>query len=54
MRVLSTGANPLWCENYLMNNLGMPVIGPGARSADLAHRESAMRAALTWACLLSG
>lgn len=33
-RVLSTGANPLWREADLMNNLGMPVIGLGARSAD--------------------
>lgn len=36
-RVLSTGAEPLWRADDLMNNLGMPVIGVGARSADLAH-----------------
>ncbi len=35
-RVLSTGENPLWREN-LMNNLGMPIIGLGARSAETAH-----------------
>ena len=35
-RVLSTGENPLWRED-LMNNLGMPVIGLGARSAEYAH-----------------
>jgi len=34
-RVLSTGENPLWRED-LMNNLGMPVIGLGARSAEYA------------------
>ena len=34
--VLSTGENPLWRED-LMNNLGMPVIGLGARSAEYAH-----------------
>jgi predicted enzyme related to lactoylglutathione lyase len=32
-RVLSTGEEPLWRED-LMNNLGMPVIGLGARSAE--------------------
>jgi uncharacterized protein len=36
-RVLSTGPNPLWRAEDLMNNLGMPVIGLGARSADTAH-----------------
>lgn len=36
-RVLSTGENPLWRENDLMNNLGMPIIGLGARSAEYAH-----------------
>lgn len=36
-RVLSTGDKPLWREEDLMNNLGMPVIGLGARSADYAH-----------------
>ncbi len=35
-RVLTTGENPLWRED-LMNNLGMPVIGLGARSAEYAH-----------------
>ena len=34
-RVLSTGENPLWRED-LMNNLGMPIIGLGARSAEYA------------------
>ncbi len=36
-RVLSTGENPLWREQDLMNNLGMPIIGVGARSAEYAH-----------------
>jgi predicted enzyme related to lactoylglutathione lyase len=36
-RVLSTGPNPLWREEDLMNNLGIPIIGLGARSADYAH-----------------
>jgi predicted enzyme related to lactoylglutathione lyase len=36
-RVLSTGHNPLWREEDLMNNLGMPIIGLGARSAEYAH-----------------
>ncbi len=35
-RVLSTGEHPLWRED-LMNNLGMPIIGLGARSAEYAH-----------------
>lgn len=35
-RVLGTGENPLWRED-LMNNLGMPVIGLGARSEENAH-----------------
>ena len=35
-RVLTTGENPLWRED-LMNNLGMPIIGLGARSAEYAH-----------------
>jgi len=35
-RVLSTGENPLWRED-LMNDLGMPIIGLGARSAEYAH-----------------
>jgi predicted enzyme related to lactoylglutathione lyase len=36
-RVLSTGKNPLWREEDLMNNLGIPIIGLGARSAEHAH-----------------
>lgn len=36
-RVLSTGQNPLWREQDLMNNLGIPIIGLGARSAEYAH-----------------
>jgi predicted enzyme related to lactoylglutathione lyase len=36
-RVLSTGESPLWREEDLMNNLGMPIIGLGARSAQYAH-----------------
>ena len=36
-RVLSTGQNPLWREEDLMNNLGMPIIGLGARSPEYAH-----------------
>ncbi len=36
-RVLSTGEHPLWREEDLMNNLGMPIIGLGALSADYAH-----------------
>jgi uncharacterized protein len=36
-RVLSTGANPLWREEDLMNNLGIPIIGLGERTADYAH-----------------
>src|SRR3712207_2459376 len=36
-RVLSTGQHPLWREEDLMNNRGMPIIGLGARSADYAH-----------------
>ena len=35
-RVLSTGENPLWRE-ALMNNLGTPIIGVGARSVEYAH-----------------
>ncbi len=34
-RVLSTGENPLWRED-LMSNLGVPIIGLGARSAEHA------------------
>jgi predicted enzyme related to lactoylglutathione lyase len=36
-RVLSTGETPLWREEDLMNNLGMPIIGLGARSPEHAH-----------------
>jgi uncharacterized protein len=36
-RVLSTGEKPLWREEDLMNNMGMPIIGLGTRSADYAH-----------------
>src|SRR5687768_853762 len=36
-RVLSTGENPLWREKDLMNNLGMPIIGLGARGGEYAH-----------------
>jgi predicted enzyme related to lactoylglutathione lyase len=36
-RVLSTGEDPLWREGDLMNNLGMPIIGLGARSAEYEH-----------------
>ncbi len=32
-RVLTTGEHPLWRDD-LMNNLGMPIIGLGARSAE--------------------
>jgi uncharacterized protein len=35
-RVLATGDSPLWREDDLMNNLGMPIIGLGARSAEHA------------------
>lgn len=34
-RVLGTGENPLW-RHDLMNNLGMPIIGLGAQSAEYA------------------
>lgn len=36
-RVLSTGVHPLWREEDLMNNLGLPILGIGARSAETAH-----------------
>lgn len=36
-RVLSTGERPLWRAEDLMNNLGVPIIGLGARSAEYAH-----------------
>ncbi len=35
--VLSTGENPLWREEDLMNNLGMPIIGLGARTAEFSR-----------------
>lgn len=35
-RVLSTGENPFWRAEDLMNNLGMPVIGLGQRSPEYA------------------
>ncbi len=35
-RILSTGEIPLWRED-LMNNLGQPIIGLGARNAEYAH-----------------
>lgn len=35
-RVLSTGADPLWREDDLANNLGIPVIGLGERTAEYA------------------
>jgi predicted enzyme related to lactoylglutathione lyase len=35
-RVLGTGAHPLWRERDLMNNLGMPIVGIGARSGEHA------------------
>lgn len=36
-RVLSTGEHPLWRADDLMNNLGMPIIGLGARNAEFAN-----------------
>jgi uncharacterized protein len=36
-RVLSTGTNPLWREEDLMNNRGMPIIGLGERTEEYAH-----------------
>ncbi len=36
-RVLSTGQHPLWQPDDLMNNLGMPIIGLGARTAEYDH-----------------
>jgi predicted enzyme related to lactoylglutathione lyase len=36
-RVLTTGENPLWRGEDLVNNLGVPIIGLGARSAEYAH-----------------
>ena len=35
-RVLSTGAAPLWRATDLANNLGMPIIGLGARGEEYA------------------
>lgn len=35
-RVLSTGANPLWREADLLNNLEMPIIGLGQRTPEYA------------------
>lgn len=35
-RVLTTGEHPLWRED-LLNNLGTPIVGLGARSAEYAH-----------------
>src|SRR5690349_16974250 len=34
-RVLSTGPNPLWRAENLMNNLGMPIIGLGRRTPEM-------------------
>ncbi len=36
-RVLNTGENPLWREEDLMNNIGMPIIGLGVRRAEYSH-----------------
>jgi uncharacterized protein len=36
-RVLTTGEHPLWRAEDLMNNLGIPIIGLGRRSAETAH-----------------
>jgi uncharacterized protein len=36
-RVLSTGESPLWHETTLMNNLGIPIIGLGALTAQYAQ-----------------
>lgn len=36
-RVLSTGEPPLWREEDLMNNMGMPIIGLGVRSTEYAY-----------------
>jgi predicted enzyme related to lactoylglutathione lyase len=36
-RVLSTGENPLWREKDLMNNMGVPIIGLGTRTAESAR-----------------
>lgn len=42
-RVLSTGTNPLWRAEDLMNNLGIPIIGLGARSEEYAHLSNGCR-----------
>lgn len=36
-RVLSTGDQPLWREDDLMNNLGLPIIGLGELTAEYAE-----------------
>jgi len=36
-RVLSTGEQPLWREDDLMNNLGMPIFGLGEMSGECAE-----------------
>jgi predicted enzyme related to lactoylglutathione lyase len=36
-RVLCTGENPLWREETLMNNLGIPIIGLGPRTEEHAQ-----------------
>ena len=36
--VLATGTDPLWREADLLNNLGIPVIGVGARGPDRLAR----------------
>jgi hypothetical protein len=36
-RVLSTGVAPLWREQDMMNNLGLPIIGLGERTEGYAH-----------------
>jgi uncharacterized protein len=36
-RVLSTGESPLWRQEDLMNNLGMPIVGIGERNAEHAQ-----------------
>lgn len=36
-RVLSTGEHPLWREEDLLNNVGLPIIGLGAQRPEFAH-----------------
>jgi uncharacterized protein len=36
-RVLSTGVKPLWREEDLTNNLGLPIIGLGERNTEYGH-----------------